>query len=336
MGHLSWAFSPLLIVPFCVGALACTLKAVGVVSVNQRMNDTDWVRPHMGSITRGVFADGLGTSASGVLGTVGVNVAPSCTGLIAATGVASRRVGYAIGIALVTLAFVPLVPRLFALLPRPVVGAVLVFTASFILLNGIETIASRMLDTRKILVIGFAIIAALSSDVFPDLVKAVPHALKPMVETSLVFGTLVGMVLNLIFRLGVRQRVVLTIDPATYDSGIVRTFMDERGAAWGARREVIRRAAFAIDQLVETVLDAPEPPGPLAVGVSFDEFNLDVEVRYRGEALELPDRRPTEQEILEAEDGHRRLAGFLLRRNADGASSTRQGDESVVRFHFEH
>jgi NCS2 family nucleobase:cation symporter-2 len=334
--HLSWSFSPLLIVPFCVGALACTLKAVGVISVSQRMNDTEWLRPQMGSITRGVFADGLGTSASGILGTVGVNVAPSCTGLVAATGVASRRVGYAIGMALIALAFLPVVPRMFSLLPRPVVGAVLVFTACFILLNGIETIASRMLDTRKILVIGFAIIAALAADVFPDLIKSVPAAAKPLVETSLVFGTLVGIVLNLIFRLGVRKRVVLTIDPAEYDARVVRDFMEQTGAAWGARREIIRRAAFSIDQFVETVLDAPEPPGPLTIAVSFDEFNLDVQARYRGEPLELPERRPTEREILEAEEGHRRLAGFLLRRNADSASSTRSGHESIVTFHFEH
>ena len=134
VGHLSWSFSPLLIIPFCVGALACTLKAVGVISVNQRMNDTGWVRPQMTSIARGVLADGVGTSASGLLGTVGVNVAPSCTGLVAATGVASRRVAYAIGVVLIALAFVPAVPRIFALLPRPVVGAVLLFTACFILL----------------------------------------------------------------------------------------------------------------------------------------------------------------------------------------------------------
>ena len=336
VSHLAWAFSPALIVPFCVAALACTLKAVGVISINQRMNDTGWVRPQMGSITRGVFADGISTAASGMLGTVGVNVAPSCTGLVAATGVASRRVGYAIGAILVGLAFLPVVPRMFALLPRPVVGAVLVFTACFILLNGIETIASRMLDTRKILVIGFAIIAALSADVFPDLVKDVPHAVRPLVETSLVFGTLVGIVLNLIFRLGVRKRVVLTLDPTHYDAGIVHDFMEEKGAAWGARREVIRRAAFAIQQFVETALDAPDAPGPMTVAVSFDEFNLDVQVRYRGKALELPERRPTEIEILEAEDGHRRLAGFLLRRNADGASSSQSGDEAVVSFHFEH
>jgi xanthine/uracil permease len=163
LGHVGWAFDPLLLVPFGIGALAATLKTVGLVSLSQRMNDTGWVRPEMRSITRGVLADGVGTTVSGLFGTVGGNSAPSCVGLAAATGVASRRVAYAIGAILILLAFVPAFPRLFALLPPPVVGSVLVFTACFTLLNGIETIASRMLDTRKTLVIGLAIVAALAA-----------------------------------------------------------------------------------------------------------------------------------------------------------------------------
>ena len=40
------------------------------------------------------------------------------------------------------------------------------------------------------------------------------------------------------------------------------------------------------------------------------------------ELLELPDTRPTEREIREDEDGARRLAGFMLRRNADRVQAT--------------
>jgi NCS2 family nucleobase:cation symporter-2 len=284
----------------------------------------------MRSIGRGVFADGVGTAVSGLLGTVGVNSSPSCAGLVAATGVASRRVAYPIGAILVLLAFVPSFPRLFGLLPAPVVAPILVFTASFTLLNGIETIASRMLDARKILVIGLGIVAALAADLFPEAFRGAPVTLKPILESSLVLGTLVGIVLNLVFRLGVRRRVVLTVDPAGYEPQQIEDFMEETGAAWGARREIVRRATYALSQLVETLLDAPAPPGPVAIAVSFDEFNLDVQARYTGEPLELPERRPSEREILEDEAGARKLAGFLLRRNADRASASRSGDQCIV------
>src|SRR5262249_11398917 len=79
-----------------------------------------------------------------------------------------------------------------------------------------------------------------------------------------------------------------------------------------------------------------DPKGPLAIEATFDEFNLDVRVHYQGELLELPDRRPTDQEIRESEDGVRRLAGFLVRHNADRARATAARGRVTIHFHFDH
>jgi NCS2 family nucleobase:cation symporter-2 len=72
------------------------------------------------------------------------------------------------------------------------------------------------------------------------------------------------------------------------------------------------------------------------VEAHFDEFNLDVKISYQGMLLELPDQRPSDGDIIETEAGYRRLAGFLLRRNADRVSTSTKGGASVIRFHFEH
>jgi hypothetical protein len=50
----------------------------------------------------------------------------------------------------------------------------------------------------------------------------------------------------------------------------------------------------------------------------------------------LPERRPSDAEIRESEDGARLLAGFLLRHNADRASVIQRGDICIVRFQFHH
>jgi hypothetical protein len=63
--------------------------------------------------------------------------------------------------------------------------------------------------------------------------------------------------------------------------------------------------------------------GPIALWGSFNEFELAVEARYAGGLLELPERRPTPDEIAHGEEGVRQLAGFLLRHNADRSSATR-------------
>ena len=54
------------------------------------------------------------------------------------------------------------------------------------------------------------------------------------------------------------------------------------------------------------------------------------------EALEFPTTRPTEQEIRDTDEGMRKLAGFMLRHNADNVRSEPVGAETHVFFHFDH
>jgi xanthine permease XanP len=87
---------------------------------------------------------------------------------------------------------------------------------------------------------------------------------------------------------------------------------------------------------LEVILDSCEPQGPVEVAATFDEFDLDVRVSYVGPPLELPERRPTNEEIMESEDGQRRLGGFMLRHHADRVRATRNAGRSTLLFHFDH
>ena len=99
---------------------------------------------------------------------------------------------------------------------------------------------------------------------------------------------------------------------------------------------MIDRASFNLTQSLEVVLDACAPKGPLRVEASFDEFSLDVAVSYVGAPIELPETRPSNEEIAAGDEGHRRLAGFMLRRYADRVQSTHRDGHTTVRFHFDH
>ena len=94
-----------------------------------------------------------------------------------------------------------------------------------------------------------------------------------------------------------------------------------------------------------SVLRGLEDPMRLLQGESFplgtkivpvDEFSLDIRLSYTGEALEFPESRPSDQEIIETEDGARRLAGFLLRKNADSIRAENRAGRIQVLFHFDH
>jgi xanthine permease XanP len=334
--YFGWSFDAVLIAPFLIAALANTLKAAALLTASERLIDADWVRPNLERIGRGVLADGIATALSGVFCVFGVNVSSSSIGLNEATGVASRVVAYAISAILVVMAFVPGLMRFFTLMPAAVIGATFVFTSCAILKGGIETIASRMLDARRTLVVGLALLTGLAVEAFPAFFQAVPHEIQPLVGSPLVLGTVVGFGLNAIFRLGARRRAVLVIAQDQIDFDAIHSFMDGLGGLWGARRDVITRATFAAQQLVEVIMENCEPRGAVTLSGSFDEFNLAVEARYDGRRLELPERRPSDAEIRESEDGARLLAGFLLRHNADRATAIQRGNGCIARFQFHH
>ncbi len=334
--HLAWSFDLTMVVPFAVAGIAAALNTSANVTIYQRLNDTEWVRPDIQSIGRGTLTDGLGASISGALGSCGISTLSASVGVIMATGVAARVIAYAIGAIVFALAFLPKFTAVLVATPTPVVAGALIFIGCFILIGGMQIITSRMLDARKSLVIGLSVTAALAVIMFPSVTVGAPTWLRPLLGSALVTGTVLAFILNLLFRLGVRQKVALTLDGAGNYPQAIEDFFTQRGKAWGARPDIIRRVIFGVTQLAEAVIENCNPTGPLAIDATFDEYNLEVHVSYEGDLLELPDARPTEREVREEDDGARRLAGYMLRRNADRAQSVRRDDRAVIHFHFDH
>lgn len=334
--HLSWTFDPALIAPFAIAAVAAALKAAGTIAMCQRMNDSDWVRPEMKTTTGGVLADGASTALAGLMGAIGTNTSTPAVGLAAATGVGSRQVALAASVIFVLLSFVPKLSAVLAIMPRAVMAPALLFASTFIIINGVQVIASRLLDVRRSLVIGLSMVAGASADIFPAIAHAAPKPLAPLLGSSLAFGTVVALALNLLFRIGVKRKASFTIATVATGNQQAEEFFARQGGLWGARPDIIKRATFAVVQFAESLAETCEQHGPVLVTGSFDEFNLDVRLEYGGALLEFPDRRPTDREIRDSEDGVRRLAGFMLRHNADRVRAETVNGRSVAVFHFDH
>jgi xanthine permease XanP len=334
--HMSWSFDSALALPFAIGCVAVAMKAVGTITICQRMNDADWVRPDMHSARRGVLADGVATVIAGGMGALGTNTSTPSVGLSSATGVGSRHVAYAVAILFVLLGLTPKLTALLAVMPRSVMIAALLFAVSFIIINGLQVMTSRLLDARRTLVISLAIVAGGAVEVFPQLAASAPKPLVSLVGSSLAFSTLIALLLNLLFRIGINKTVTLSIDHADVDPEEVEKFLKSNGAIWGARPEVVSRATFGVIQLLDAVRQNGWERGPIAVSASFDEFNLDVRASYTGEPLEFPEQRPSNRDIVMNENGARLLAGFMLRRCADRVRAESQDGIATVFLHYDH
>jgi NCS2 family nucleobase:cation symporter-2 len=331
-----WAFSFAVLPAFLIASLASTLKAVGDLSLCQKINDAEWKRTDMKSVSGGVLAGSIGTIGAGLLGGAGQSTFSSNVGLAIATKATSRHVALPCGIILILLAFCPKLAAVFAVMPQPVMGAILVYVACFMIVAGVQVMTSRMLDARKTFVVGIALIFGLSVKMVPGLYADVPEALSSLFSSSLSLSTVLVVVLNLLLRIGIRTRVALELEPRADSAEKIFAFMQVQGGAWGARKEVIDRATYAMNEFMEAAGTLDLARSKIGAEVSFDEFNLDLDLRYDGVLMEFPQQRPTQADLLSDETGVAKLAGFLIRNYVDRIKSDWADGRCRVQFHFDH
>ena len=337
VGTLGWSFDLSLVLPFLLVGVGSALKSVGDLTVCQKTNDADWKRTDMGSISRGLSAEAIGTIAAGLLGGVGQSTSSSNIAVSIATGATSRSIAFAAGSLLILSAFSPKVATVFAVMPTPVLGALLIFAASVMVVSGLQLISSRMMDTRKTFVVGIALLFGLSVDMLPQVYAQVPAQLAPLFNSPLSITLVVAIVLNLLFRIGITVRRSIEFVPGVDSADKVLTFMETCGAAWGARPDVISHGGALLTEFFEGLSGAGLVKGPLQTEASFDEFNLDIDLWYEGVPIELPvTRPPTPDELLSDDTAVARLSAFLVSRSADGATSEFRDGRCHVRFHLEH
>jgi NCS2 family nucleobase:cation symporter-2 len=331
-----WKFQWAMLVPFLLTSLIASLDSVAGIVTCQKINQSEWVRPEMGSIGRGILADGAGTALSGVLGSIGTGISTAHVALTSATGATARRIGLLTAALLLVTAFVPPVAKLLSRMPTPVIGAILVYTAAFLITSGMELITSRMLDSRRVFMVGFSIIAGLSVLQFPELFTHSPHWFSSVFGSPFAVAAICAFVLNLLFRIGTSRSATVRIEPQIVDIAEVRRFFENRCALWGARRQVVNRMEAAVNELLETVIIRNLATGPIDLRARFDEYNIDVVVLYPGRAISMSVQQPTPEEILDDDGAVMRLSAMLIRQYADRVAVETHNDQQRILLHFEH
>ncbi|MEN6442011.1 MAG: solute carrier family 23 protein [Syntrophobacter sp.] len=331
-----FSFDAWFLVPFLIAAVCASLKLTGDITTCQKINDAEWKRVDMNSVGRAFVADGLGTAAAGLLGGTGLASSSSNIGMAYATGATSRLIGYATGIIFIALSFMPQVSALLTLMPRPVIGAITMYSSCFMIVTGWSIVMTRMLDSRKTFVTGLALMMAVSVETVPELYHGFPVALRPIFGSSLALATVTAIILNLIFRIGISSRITLELEPSGIDHQKIYEFFENAGGSWGARKEVVYRAMSAMSELYQSIAGLGLAKGKITTVASFDEFNLDLDVRYEGVELQLSETRPQMDDILEDEDALAKLSGFLVRQYADRTKTETSDGRCRIQLQFEH
>lgn len=330
------AFDPALLPAFLVVALAAALKTIGLVTTLQKMNDADWVRPDPRSIAGGVTAEGLTTVLSGLLG----SIPPQSLGITnitiqAATGVTSRRIAYATAGICLVLACFPRGAALLLLIPGPVLAGILLQAGGLMLVSGMQVATSRLLDARRSFAVGLALVAAIGVEVVPNAGGLVPDWLRPLM-TATALGTLVAIGLNAVLRIGIRKQVTMTVPAGEIPHAALEDFVNRAGRAWGARPEVMARAADILAWSLDAVVGFRLAEGEATVTLGFDEFRVDLSLSYRGPPIDLAAAAPSPEELLSEDAAAARLAGHMIRRRADRASVRHRDGVTQVSVRLDH
>ncbi|MEW5733427.1 MAG: solute carrier family 23 protein [Thermodesulfobacteriota bacterium] len=197
----TYDFDPGLLLPFLIVGLCGSLKSFGNFIAAQKISEPWRTELDMKPVSRGLMADGFTTVLAGFMGALAVDTSSSNVGLAGATRAVSRWISVVTGILFTALAFFPMVSYGIALIPRPVVGASLIFAASFMICTGLIQIMEEPLDQRKMFVVGLSIIFGLSTEFVPGMYAMFPEKLKPFfdspLETTTVFGVVFYQLLHI-------------------------------------------------------------------------------------------------------------------------------------------
>ena len=329
---LNFRFS--LLAPFLIASLTAGLKMVGDLTLCQKINDSDWKRTDMKSASGGILASGLGTLFSGLSGGVAQTTVASSIGLSLATGTTSRSLAIPTGIMVAALAFFPKLAAVLAVMPAPVVGAILIYSACFIVLGGMQLLTSRMLDSRRIFAVGISLLFGLSVDMAPELYRHAPEVFRPLFGSSTALATVLVVSLSLLFRLGVARRVGFEVVPGDAMEKI-NSMMEEHGAAWGMRREVVIRAIQAVNETVNSALAFNPGLERVEVSIEFDEFKLGADVEYEGVPIQLAESAPSPESLI-TDQGIALLSTFMIRQFADRVRIKAHKGACRIELTFDH
>jgi NCS2 family nucleobase:cation symporter-2 len=334
LGQQGLAFDLSLFPAFAVAAVALALKNVGLVTTLQKINDADWVRPEPRSIAGGVAGDGIATTLAGLVGAHGTTLSVTNVMVQQATGVASRNVALGTAAACALLACLPRASALLAQVPAPVIAGVLMHAGALMIVSGMQLTTSRMLDARRSLAVGVAVTTALALETMPQVAGWVPPGLRALMSAT-ALGTLVALGLNALLRIGVRKSATLAVPAEAIPEAAVADFASRAGASWGARPDVVARTAELVSWCLDAIIQSGLARGEVTVTLRFDEFRLDVLIRYHGPPIALRDQPPPPEALLE-EDGAALLAGHMIRRRSDRATVLHRDGVTELRLVVDH
>ena len=330
-----WTLLPVFLIVSLVGAIKTSSDGVVIQRVSRNRQQATDFRLVQGSVN----ANGLGTLLSGIAGTLPtIAYSPTCLALINLTGVAARNVGYAVGIILLGLAFLPKVAAILLTVPTPVAGAFLLPIMGLLFVEGMRTIFHDGMDPRKVMVVAVSLSVGVglgTQDILADLLGTTWGA--PL-DNGLTAGVLVAILMTAFIELTGprRRRMEVTLEDSALPK--VDAFLSEIGSETGWSEASTGRLRAAGEETLSSLLrsgeDSDVGAAPRLIVVAQPGETVELEFMAVFDEQNLEDRLAHLSDQAEAPEEHE-ISFRLLRHYASSVSHRKYHGMDIVTVQVE-
>ena len=270
-----WTLLPAFVAVTIAVAVATAGDGIAIQRVSRREPRTTDFRTVQGALNAG----GVGNLLSGLLGTLPGATCSSSIASAEATGVAARRVGVVIGMALLALAFLPKLTAALVAIPQAVAAAYLVVLLGLLFVRGMGLVLRDGFDQRTAAVAGVSFwlgVAFQHGWVFPGLIEG--GIAEALLGNGVAAGTLAAILMTAFIELAGprrrRLRVPLDGDAADRLDEFLGAVATHRG--WGQSSE--QRLQVAGEEALRALVQRGDPGRELAVSARPRGRSFEVEV----------------------------------------------------------
>ena len=259
-GSAFWSLLPAFILVTLIGAIETLGDSVAIQRVSWRQPRAVDYRVVQGAVA----ADGAGNLLSGLAGTVPNTTYSSSVAITELTGVASRRVGVAIGASFIVMALLPKFLALVLAIPDAVVAAYVTVLIAMLFVVGMRIVVEEASDYRKGLIAGVSFwvgVGFQNGVIFPEYLDGFAGG---FLENGMTTGGLVAMVLTLFTEATQSRRQRLRADLAISELPRIREFLDGFVTRHGWEAPMSHRLDAVAEETLLTLLDAEQAEGDTA------------------------------------------------------------------------
>lgn len=186
-------FSLPAILPFLVVYVISMIEMVGsLFAIGEACNE----ELDMRRIANGVLADGVTSTIAGLLNSMPLTTFNQNIGIIALTGVASKRVITISGIILIAFGLFPPLASVFGAIPQAVLGGAVLVMFGMVSATGIGILKDVEMSSRNMLIISVSVSLAVGVSSFPEVFSSLPVWAQMIFSSGLVTGCIAAIAMN--------------------------------------------------------------------------------------------------------------------------------------------